>query len=178
MLTRWELAASTDYLTGLANRRSVVLAGNRAFLAAQRHHTAISVAVIDVDHFKNINDRFGHDVGDLALKHIVTVLESIGRKTDLLGRFGGEEFVVLLEQTNQEQASVIAQRMRLAIQNSVFDLSGYDTNMTVSIGLATIQESDRSFDNLVQRADKALYSAKALGRNRVEFADPLTTIST
>lgn len=177
MRTRWELAASTDYLTGLANRRSVVLAGNRAFLAAQRHQMALSVAVIDVDHFKNINDRFGHDAGDLALKHIVSVLETIGRKMDLLGRFGGEEFVMLLEQTNHQQALVIAQRMRLAIQNSVFDLTGYATSMTVSIGLATIQESDRSFDNLLQRADKALYAAKALGRNRVEYADMLTVAS-
>ena len=139
---------------------------------------ALSVAVIDVDHFKNINDRFGHDAGDLALKHIVAVLETIGRKMDLLGRFGGEEFVVLLEQTNHEQALVIAQRMRLAVQHSVFDLTGQAITMTVSIGIATIQEADQSFDNLLQRADKALYMAKGLGRNRVEFADKLMTVST
>ena len=178
MRTRWEIAASTDYLTGLPNRRSVVLAGNLTFHSAQRNKMALSVAVIDVDHFKNINDRFGHDAGDLALKHIVAVLETIGRKMDLLGRFGGEEFVVLLEQTNHEQALVIAQRMRLAVQHSVFDLTGQAITMTVSIGIATIQEADQSFDNLLQRADKALYMAKGLGRNRVEFADKLTTIST
>ncbi len=178
MRRRWELAASTDYLTGLANRRSVVLAGERAFLMAQRHEMALSVAVVDVDYFKNINDRFGHDKGDLALQHIVTVLETIGRKTDLLGRYGGEEFVVLLEKTNHQQALVIAQRMRLAIQESVFNIEGYDISMSVSIGLATVQETDRSFDNLLQRADKALYAAKDLGRNRVEFAEsamPATT---
>jgi diguanylate cyclase (GGDEF)-like protein len=168
---RWELAASTDYLTGLVNRRTVALAGERAFHSAQRHGQALSVAVIDVDYFKSVNDRFGHDSGDLALKHIAAMLEMAGRKTDLLGRHGGEEFVVLLDQTDREQSVVVAERLRSGVEGGTLKLDGHSITLTVSIGLATFQETDRSFNDLLRRADKALYAAKAMGRNRVEIAE-------
>jgi diguanylate cyclase (GGDEF)-like protein len=168
---RWELAASTDYLTGLANRRTIALAGERAFHSAQRHGQALSVAVIDVDYFKSVNDRFGHDSGDLALKHIAAMLEKAGRKTDLLGRHGGEEFVVLLDQADQEQSVAVAERLRSGVEDAALKLEGHPITMTVSIGLATFQGTDRSFNDLLRRADKALYAAKAKGRNRVEIAD-------
>lgn len=167
---QWELAASTDYLTGLANRRTVSLAGERAFHAALRQGRAMSVAVIDVDHFKAVNDRYGHDIGDLALKHIAAMLEKADRKNDLVGRHGGEEFVVLFDQANGEQSAMAAERLRSRVQDNVLVVDGKSIPMTVSVGLATFQSSDRNFNDLLLRADKALYAAKENGRNRVEIA--------
>jgi diguanylate cyclase (GGDEF)-like protein len=168
---QWELAASTDYLTGLANRRTVANAGERAFYSAQRQGQALSVAVIDVDHFKGVNDRYGHDSGDLALKHIARMLEKAGRKNDLVGRHGGEEFVVLFDQTDREQSIAAAERLRAGVQDNVLDVEALSIPLTVSIGLATYQGSDRNFNDLLRRADQALYAAKKNGRNRVEIAD-------
>jgi len=169
---QWELAASTDYLTGLANRRTVSSAGERAFHSAQRQAQPLSVAVIDVDHFKGVNDRYGHDSGDLALKHIAGMLEKAGRKNDLLGRHGGEEFVVLFDQADREKSLAAAERLRAGVQENVLEVDGKSIPLTVSIGLATYQESDRSFNDLLRRADQALYAAKKNGRNRVEIAEP------
>jgi len=168
---QWELAASTDYLTGLANRRTVSLAGERAFHSALRQGRAMSVAVIDVDHFKGVNDRYGHDIGDLALKHIASTLEKTDRKNDLVGRHGGEEFVVLFDQANGDQSVAAAERLRAGVQESILVVDKQSIPMTVSIGLATYQDSDRSFNDLLRRADQALYAAKKNGRNRVEIAE-------
>jgi len=166
---QWELAASTDYLTGLPNRRTVSSAGERAFHSAQRQSQALSVAVIDVDHFKGVNDRYGHDSGDLALKHIADMLGKAGRKNDLLGRHGGEEFVVLFDQTDREHSLAAAERLRAGGQENVLEVEGKSIPLTVSIGLATCQPTDRSFNDLLRRADQALYAAKKNGRNRVEI---------
>ncbi|MGH8049263.1 MAG: GGDEF domain-containing protein [Arenimonas sp.] len=168
---RWELAASTDYLTGLANRRTVANAGERAFNVAQEQGQALSVALIDVDHFKGVNDRYGHDSGDLALKHIARMLEKAGRKNDLIGRHGGEEFLVLLDKTDELQSIAVAEHLRAGVQENVLGLEGQSIPLTVSIGLATYRESDRSFNDLLRRADQALYAAKKNGRNRVEIAE-------
>jgi len=168
---QWEVAASTDYLTGLANRRTVALAGERAFHAAQRHNNVLSVALIDVDHFKGVNDRYGHDSGDVALKHIADMLQKAGRIDDLLGRHGGEEFVVLFDQTDREKSILAAERLRESVQNNVLNIDNRKIPMTVSIGIATFQESDTNFNDLLRRADQALYMAKAHGRNRVEIAE-------
>ncbi|MGH8108881.1 MAG: GGDEF domain-containing protein [Arenimonas sp.] len=168
---QWELAASTDYLTGLANRRTLAHAGERAFHSAQRQKQELSVAVIDVDHFKGVNDRYGHDTGDLALKHIARMLENAGRKNDFLGRQGGEEFVVLFDQTDREHGIVAAERLRTCVQDNVLNVGGHSVPMTVSVGLAVYCESDRNFNDLLRRADQALYAAKKGGRNRVEVAD-------
>lgn len=168
---QWELSASTDYLTGLANRRTVTYAGELAFDSAQRQGQSLSVAVIDVDHFKGVNDRYGHDRGDLALKHIASMLEKAVRKNDLLGRQGGEEFVVLLNQADREQSIAAAERLRAAVQDNVLGVEAQSIPLTVSIGLASYQDSDRNFNDLLRRADQALYAAKKNGRNRVEIAE-------
>jgi len=173
---QWEMAASTDYLTGLANRRTVALAGERAFHSAQRHGKALSVALIDVDHFKGVNDRYGHDSGDLALKHIAGMLQKASRKEDLLGRHGGEEFVVLLDQTEREQSIQAAERLRLGVGDHVMKIENHVIPMTVSIGLATLESGDENFNDLLRRADQALYAAKANGRNRVEVAKENSTV--
>ncbi len=173
---QWETAASTDYLTSLANRRTVSLAGDRAFHSAQRHGKALSVALIDVDHFKGVNDRYGHDSGDLALKHIADMLQKASRKEDLLGRHGGEEFVVLLDQTDREQSVQAAERLRLGVSDQVMKIGSHSIPMTVSIGLATLESGDKNFNDLLRRADQALYAAKANGRNRVEAAKEDSTV--
>ncbi len=168
---QWELAASTDYLTGLVNRRTVAAAGERLFHSSQRGVQVMSVAVIDVDHFKGVNDRYGHDSGDLALKHIANMLQKATRNNDLLGRHGGEEFVVLLDHTDRDNSQIAAERLRAAVQNNLLEVNGRSIPLTVSIGLATYQKSDRSFNDLLLRADKALYAAKKNGRNRVEITE-------
>ncbi len=173
---QWEAAASTDYLTELPNRRIVSLAGERAFHSAQRLAQALSVALIDVDHFKGVNDRYGHDSGDLALKHIADMLEKAGRKNDLLGRHGGEEFVVLFDHANLEQSSVAAERLRAGVQDNPLQMAGRSIPLTVSIGLASYRDSDRDFNDLLRRADQALYKAKKNGRNRVEIAEAESSI--
>jgi diguanylate cyclase (GGDEF)-like protein len=170
MRRRWEFAASTDYLTGLANRRTAVLAGERAFSSAQRQGNALSVAVVDADFFKNINDRYGHDIGDLALKHIADRLVKASRKNDLVARHGGEEFIVLLDQAGSDEAIAAAQRLRESVQDNPLPLPTAQLPMTVSIGLAVMDAKDQDFDDVLRRADQALYLAKTLGRNRVELA--------
>ncbi len=133
--------------------------------------SSLSVAVIDVDHFKGVNDRYGHDRGDLDLKPIASMLEKAVRKNDLPGRKGGDNFVVLLNQADREQSIAAAERLRTAVQDNVLDVEGQAIPLTVSIGLASYQDTDRNFNALLRRADQALYAAKKNGRNRVEVAE-------
>lgn len=167
---RWQDAASTDYLTGLANRRTVALAGERAFHAARRQDRAFAVAILDVDHFKAINDRHGHDVGDLALRHLAQVLDEVRRKGDLPGRLGGEEFCLILDEADAAHAVAAAERCRAQLQARPMALAGKAIPMTVSVGVAVLDAGDRNFEGLLRRADIALYAAKGGGRNRVELA--------
>ncbi len=166
---QWERAASTDYLTGLANRRTLADAGEKRFAVA-RQKGGFAVALIDIDHFKSINDRFGHDIGDFALKHVAAHLESACRGAELPARQGGEEFVVLFDSVEEAQAEAAGERLRQAVSAQPFVTGEISLPITVSIGVAVQQETDRDFDDLLRRADQALYAAKAGGRNRVELA--------
>lgn len=167
---QWERAASTDYLTGLANRRTLAEVGESRYRQAQQAGDGFAVAVIDIDHFKSINDRYGHDVGDSALKHVASRLEATCRGKELPARQGGEEFVVLFDRIDAEQARAAAERLRCAVAGEPFAEDGLRLPITVSIGVAALCESDGRFDSLLRRADEALYAAKAGGRNRVELA--------
>ncbi len=167
---QWEHAAATDYLTNLPNRRSIIGTGEARFNAARRNGTQFAVAVIDIDHFKSINDRFGHDVGDLALKHIAGLLEHHCRGPHMVGRQGGEEFVALFEDANADAARAVAERVRVAIENTPLQYRDDRLTITVSIGVGVIASTDRNFDVVLSRADHALYAAKNGGRNRVEMA--------
>ena len=168
----WERAATIDFLTNLPNRRTISSTGITRFNAAQRSGTVFAAAVVDIDHFKSVNDRFGHDVGDLALHHVASVLANNCRGPNMVGRQGGEEFVALLEAGTTEEALIAAERMRSAVEAQPLQLN--DTSLptqlplTVSIGIGQIAPLDRSFDDVLRRADKALYQAKGGGRNRVE----------
>ena len=173
--------ATVDALTGANNRRWIADQLTIQIAEAKRYQQPLSVLLIDVDHFKRVNDTHGHEVGDFVLINVVNLLQNWMRDSDLMGRFGGEEFLVLLPMTTVEQASVLAERLRLNIaQNSTYKKE-YNHELTVSIGLAgfdakqanSAQKSpEKIMKQLVNNADQALYKAKGNGRNRVElYAD-------
>jgi diguanylate cyclase (GGDEF)-like protein len=168
---QWERAAATDYLTDLPNRRTITGNGIARFNAARRTGGKFAVAIIDIDHFKSINDRFGHDVGDLALKHVAALLNHACRGPHMLGRQGGEEFVALLDNANPADARAAGERLRLAIAAHPLGLPSGPLTITASIGVSTIDAADKEFDDLLRRADVALYDAKAGGRNCVVLRD-------
>jgi two-component system cell cycle response regulator len=161
--------AATDALTGLMNRRAFIEAMDRERSRAARHTLPLSILMLDVDHFKKVNDSYGHDGGDAVLRGIATVLARIARKSDFVARWGGEEFIVALVQTADTGGRIAAERVRRGIAETEFILpTGTAIHATASVGLASAGAS-MSLEELISRADKALYAAKARGRNRVEI---------
>lgn len=159
--------ATTDSLTGVANRRAITAGIDEAFVLAERHARPLSVLMIDVDHFKRINDSYGHYAGDLVLVQLARITNDCLRATDRLGRLGGEEFVALLPETPLEQAPQVAERLLSAVSSAtVHAANGQEIRFTVSIGIASIGPDMQSAQTLIQQADEALYAAKAAGRNR------------
>lgn len=161
-------AAMTDPLTGLFNRRAFFEAGQRLIGYQARRGGAVSVLAFDLDHFKAINDRFGHAGGDDALRSFASTAGGRMRATDIIGRLGGEEFAAILP-GNAAEAAIVAERVRTAFQAAAVEISGFRMNATVSIGVACAP-APVSIETLMQRADAALYRAKAGGRNRVTIA--------
>lgn len=158
--------ANKDFLTGVANRRAFLALLDKAGSLAHRTQSALPVLLIDLDHFKQINDKFGHRIGDDALRHFVAVTEACLRKHDVLGRMGGEEFAVFLPQTSRGDAQRVSERLRalVAAQPLMTDLG--PVALTVSIGMALCQPGETP-ENALHRADQAMYQAKEAGRNRV-----------
>lgn len=159
-------AAFTDALTGAQNRASLNDTLAREIELAKRHDGQLSVILIDADHFKNINDTLGHAHGDAVLKTISAIAHDTIRQSDVLFRYGGEEFLVLLNQTDLEGAELLAHRIRQNIEN-IQEINGVKSTVTVSLGVTTLRGND-SLTSIFNRADKALYKAKANGRNRCE----------
>ena len=159
-----EQLARTDSLTGLNNRRAFFDLGNTAFQNARRYKHPLSVVLLDLDKFKNINDVYGHAVGDSVIKRTADLISSSLRETDITGRLGGEEFALILNETNGEQAMELAERLRLEIANSPLDAVEHFSG---SLGVAEQEESCQSLDDLIALADEALYAAKQQGRDRV-----------
>jgi diguanylate cyclase (GGDEF)-like protein len=162
-------AAMTDLLTGLFNRRAFLEAADRLMAQHTRKSLPVSVLLFDLDHFKSINDRFGHAVGDEALKVFARAASDNMRATDVVGRLGGEEFAAILPGTAAE-AAMVADRVRAAFQAAGIAISSHRMDATVSIGVACAVPPVE-IDSLLARADQALYRAKANGRNRVEIAE-------
>ena len=163
--------ASTDTLTGLLNRRAFVERIEKARAASDSRLFPMSMLLLDVDHFKKVNDTLGHDAGDAVLQGVARVLSSIARKSDFVARWGGEEFVVALAQTAEAGARGAAERVRRALAEARYVLpNGTEHRATASVGLASADGPDWQIDDLLGRADKAMYSAKHRGRNRVETA--------
>jgi len=160
--------ANTEPLTKLFNRRYFVEHAEREFKRARRHSSNVALMSIDIDHFKEVNDKFGHPAGDKVLIEVSNCLTSYIRNEDILARIGGEEFSILLPETTLAAAKEVAERIRLG--QSRMSLTGYwqgNINVTVSIGISCLQPNDQSFEQLFLRTDKALYIAKDSGRNTV-----------
>jgi diguanylate cyclase (GGDEF)-like protein len=167
-------AAMTDPLTGLFNRRAFYEAGQQLMNRLTRTRGAVSVMVFDLDHFKSINDRFGHAVGDEALRLFGMTARRNMRATDVLARFGGEEFVAILPGSASD-AAMVAERLRAAFQAACKEIASRRIDATVSIGVASAI-APAAIDVLLERADAALYRAKANGRNCIELADTGTPV--
>jgi diguanylate cyclase (GGDEF)-like protein len=163
-LRRW---ATTDSLTGMANRRHFLDLAEREMQRARRYDRPMTVAIFDVDLFKRINDGFGHAIGDDVLRAIATAAAGILRESDLAGRLGGEEFGVMLPETDLTGAIDLAERLRAAVAATCIQANGNPLSATISIGVAALEEGDASIDALFARADAALYRAKDSGRNRI-----------
>jgi diguanylate cyclase (GGDEF)-like protein/PAS domain S-box-containing protein len=165
----WEMA-TTDVLTGLINRRYFIVKLEEEFARLKRFECRdTSVLMLDIDFFKRINDSYGHAIGDAALKHFSTLIRSRLRKTDTVGRVGGEEFSIFLPDTELAKAEVFAQKLCQKVAQTPLKLDQDIIEITVSIGIAQMELSDDSYDAVLIRADNALYKAKEKGRNRVEI---------
>jgi len=167
---RVESLAATDGLTGLFNRRYLDGALERELARADRNSSSLALLLLDIDHFKSFNDTYGHAMGDLVLKKVATTLQRCLRQADVLARFGGEEFVVLLPQVGERGAVESAERIRVALERSGIHPGGPRKQLTVSIGLAMLRDHADSSEALLRAADEALYRAKDAGRNRVVVA--------
>lgn len=163
--------ALTDPLTGLSNRRHYEMLFEREHERCRRHKSPMTVGMIDLDHFKRVNDTYGHDVGDEVLKFVAKVMQLPLRQTDILGRFGGEEFIVILPDTSLEQAQAIAERMRRALEDDALMHGDVRISITATFGLTQVRADDVDLQDCVRRADDALYEGKRSGRNRVTLAE-------
>lgn len=158
--------ASTDYLTGVMNRRMFNEISERYFQTAQKNELSLTLLLLDLDHFKKVNDSYGHQAGDQLLKRFVKTLERILNKSDIFARIGGEEFAILLSQINSDDAYILSERIRNEIENDFVTYEGQDIRVTTSIGISENREKDTVFEDIFLRADMALYRAKHEGRNR------------
>jgi diguanylate cyclase (GGDEF)-like protein len=158
--------ATTDQLTELLNRRGFDLLASQALQEARRNQSQLCALMLDLDNFKELNDSHGHQAGDQVLRGFARNLRDDLRQADILCRWGGEEFALLLKDTSVEQARVLAQKIRQRTEQSEFEYNGSTLHVTTSIGLAQLH-TDESLEQLLARADRALYRAKQGGRNRL-----------
>jgi len=162
--------AQTDPLTGALNRRAFMARGERLIARHQHEEATLSLLFLDLDHFKALNDRFGHSGGDDVLTCFVGLVNACIRPTDFLFRMGGEEFCCLLPYTDTEQAQRVAERIRQQVEDASVIVGGMPAKATVSIGIASTEEFGYDLDTLIRHADSAVYAAKRAGRNRVEVS--------
>jgi diguanylate cyclase (GGDEF)-like protein len=167
LFERINTMATTDGLTGLNNRRHFFELADREFVRYKRYGAPLSVFMIDIDHFKRINDVYGHATGDQVLRHLARKLMELVRNSDVVGRYGGEEFVAILPETRLETAAEIAERVRETIENDAVHTEAGDIKYTLSIGVGAFTQDVQTVDAVLDAADKGLYEAKAAGRNRV-----------
>lgn len=172
-----ETLAGTDSLTSLFNRRQLFECAYQEILRGQRSGEPLAVLMLDLDHFKSVNDRYGHALGDTLLQAVADALRATLRRIDIAGRIGGEEFVVLLPNANAESAAIAAERLRQAVAAAQVEVEGLPVTVTTSIGVTvvdcqTTQDVTAYFRGLLHEADTALYVARQRGHNRVEFWSP------
>ncbi|SFZ85406.1 diguanylate cyclase (GGDEF) domain-containing protein [Devosia enhydra] len=162
--------ASIDTLTGTLNRATILRVAELEIADAEKHQTNLAVLMVDLDHFKTINDTYGHGTGDAVLASVGRLLESTIRKSDYVGRYGGEEFCMILPGVSAELAFSIASRVRATIEDMTIEAEGHRLTITASIGIAMLHERNGPTVTLLSAADRALYAAKRKGRNCVVFA--------
>lgn len=168
-----ERLANTDPLSGLNNRRAFTNLAAPEIARCRDIHAPVSIVLFDVDHFKAINDQYGHDVGDTVICEFADVLKSVTQADDLLARWGGEEFILLMPETGLVRSGAIAEMVRRSIQVLEFGQpNGLRLHLTVSAGVICSNDADETLDNMIRRSDHALYAAKEGGRNRVTLAGP------
>lgn len=164
--------AHTDFLTGLHNRRSFFEQGEREWVRSMRHGSDMAVLMLDIDFFKAVNDRHGHQAGDEVLQGLSRMCQQNIRSIDLAGRLGGEEFAILLPETGPVRAREVAERLRTAVSAHPMPVAaGHAIPITISIGVASLHADHADLQALLQAADRALYAAKTAGRNRVCLAN-------
>jgi diguanylate cyclase (GGDEF)-like protein len=159
--------ATTDDLTGVANRRHFLALASDELKRSVRLKRPLTLALIDIDRFKRINDTYGHGAGDQALLALTRICQNNLREIDIFARLGGDEFVLLMPEATHRQAFVAVERLRLALATKPIDLSGRSASITVSSGISSLANEEESLDALLARADQALYQAKEAGRNRI-----------
>jgi two-component system cell cycle response regulator len=166
-----EQLALTDALTNLPNRRAIEEWASRQLSGAARYGFEFWIVVADIDHFKSVNDTYGHEAGDIVLKRVAGILKTNSRKSDICGRIGGEEFLLSLTHTTGENAKLVIERIRAELEASKFSFDGNSLTVTASFGVACFNATKaRDLNQIVSHADTALYKAKRLGRNRIEFS--------
>lgn len=166
MVEKLTLISSQDPLTGLKNRRYFTSRAHEAWDSYERYAQAFSLLIVDIDWFKQINDTYGHHVGDLVLVKVAELLRTNLRNSDVICRWGGEEFLILLPQLNVHECYWVGEKLRKSVEKASFHCEGYDVNVTITAGIADIRESD-SVEQCIHAADKKLYKGKADGRNAV-----------
>ncbi len=171
MLSRAEQVATTDAVTGLFNRRRFTDVLKREWATAKRYGHPLSCAMLDVDHFKAVNDAHGHGAGDETLRHVAEVVRSSVREVDLCARYGGDEFAVLLPHTALDKAVVVMERIRVKVLQARSSWAGEGASVSISVGIASTEAPElKTPDELVEAADRALYEAKRQGRDRVALS--------
>ncbi len=169
--TRTKYLSITDELTGLSNRRCFDNSFEKEFLRAARYHNKLTLVMFDIDHFKQVNDTYGHQCGDFILKQVANAALQTFRKTDTVFRFGGEEFVVILTETSLEQSIIPLERFRKTVETLNLSYQNQDINVTVSIGACQLDENMNTKEDFLQKTDEALYEAKNSGRNRTVLSN-------
>jgi diguanylate cyclase (GGDEF)-like protein len=165
-----------DGLTQIFNRKHWEECLEKEFSRARRYKHGLALIMFDLDHFKLLNDTYGHLGGDLVLIETAKVITSLLRKGDLFGRYGGEEFAIILPNTDKTGALDVAERIRIAINNNVINFQESNVKVTASVGVAVINENNHRYEDLISNADLALYDAKASGRNIVRVANELIEV--
>jgi diguanylate cyclase (GGDEF)-like protein len=170
--------ASIDPLTGLYNRRQFENLAHAELSRSQRHLRPCAFLMIDIDHFKLVNDTYGHEMGDWVLKMVATILLSAKRDADVVARYGGEEFVIMLPETTLAAAATVAERIRSKVFANALTIAESELSLTISLGISAATASSSGVESILRHADRALYEAKQTGRNRVCIAKrPLESVA-
>lgn len=170
---RWRVLATLDDLTGVYNRRTFLDRLGTEIARAQRYQRALSLIMLDADHFKRVNDQYGHAAGDQVLKALIGLCLQDIRQVDFIGRLGGEEFAIGLPETALSGAESAAERLRLAVETALVPMDGGTVRFTISLGVTQLLDTGEDSEALLKRVDQALYEAKSRGRNRVAVWQPL-----